>query len=95
MENSHSSTKEEQLKSVALTLDQYRVTELLAIGKTRSEVALLVGVEATIIEQWQQNPKFTAALDMLRIASSNSSVVPEEIEGSEPITTLVDVTRFL
>lgn len=92
MENSHLSTKREQLKSATLTLEQYQVTELLAIGKTSSEVAQLVGVEAKTIEQWQQNPRFAAALDMLRVASSDPS---GNTETKEPITTLVDVARFL
>lgn len=95
MENSHLSTKQKQLKSVALTLDQYRATELLAIGKSDKEVAQLVGVETTTIEQWQQKPEFAAVLNMLRVASSDSSVTTEEIEKVEPITTLIDVARFL
>lgn len=92
MENSHSNTGTEQLKSARLTLEQYQVAELLAIGKTSSEVAQLVGVEAKTIEQWQQNPRFAAALNMLRVASLDSS---GNTETKEPITTLVDVARFL
>jgi len=95
MKNSHSNMECKQLVFVRLTLEQYQATELLAIGKTDNEVAQLVGVETRIIEQWQQKPEFAAALNMLRVASLDSSRNTEKTERLEPITTLVDVSKFL
>lgn len=94
MENSHSNPERKQFKSATLTLAQYQATELLSIGKSEEEVAQLLRIEATIIEQWQQNPKFAAALNMLRVALSDSSGNTEKTEKSEPTTTLVDISRF-
>lgn len=94
MENLHSSTDRKQSQTVNLTLDQYRATELLSLEKTDEEVAQLVGVEITTIEQWQQKPEFVAVVNMLRVASSDFSTLRKETERSEPVTTLVDVSRF-
>lgn len=91
----YSNPDSKQFQTVKLTLDQYRATELLAVGKTANEVAQLLKIEATTIEQWQQKPEFVAALNMLRVASSDSSRTTEETECSEPTTTLVDVSRFV
>lgn len=94
MENLYLNPDRKQFQTVNLTLDQYRATELLAVGKTANEVAQLIGVKTKTIEQWQQKPEFAAALNMLRIASSDSSETTEGTERSEPITTL-DVSRFV
>lgn len=93
MENSYGNVKQQQVQTITLTLDQHRATELLAIGKTQEEVAQAVEVDIATVEQWRRKPEFAAALNMLRAASLDSSAT-EEIGKSEPITTLVDVSRF-
>ncbi len=95
MTNSDANVKQQSGISVVLSLNEHQAAELLAIGKTDEQVAQLVGVETRIIEQWQQKPEFVAGLNMLRVASLDSSRTTEGTERSEPITTLVDVSRFL
>lgn len=58
-----------------LSLKQHYAMELLLIGKSNAEVAVLIGVDSEIISQWQNlDAEFIVVINALRAAAWEGSV---------------------
>ena len=75
MKNSPRDTDWQDANSAILSLKQHYAIELLLIGKSDAEVAALIGVDSSVVRDWQnQDAEFIVAINALRAAAWEGSV---------------------
>ena len=75
MKNSQANPDCPQETSAILSLKQHYAMELLLVGKSDAEIAVLIGVDSEIIGQWQnKDAEFIVAINSLRAAAWSGSV---------------------
>ena len=75
MKNSPRDTGWQETNPEVLSLKQHYAMELLLIGKSNAEVAVLIGVDTKTISQWQNlDAEFIVAINALRAAVWEGSV---------------------
>lgn len=75
MKNSPRDTNWQDASFAILSLKQHYAIELLLIGKSDAEIAVLIGVDSEIVGQWQkQDSEFIVAINALRAAAWEGSV---------------------